>query len=81
MQLFTNIDEGDDGEDDDDDGDDGGDDGGGEIVESRVEAGALSLSLSYYRVPVAQRHATLLMRHMLQSVTNVTSQLALRNLN
>ena len=38
--------------DDDDDDDYAG--GGGEIVESWAEAGALSLSLSYYRVPVAQ---------------------------
>ena len=30
----------------------------GELVESGVEAGALSLSLSYYRVTVAQRSAT-----------------------
>ena len=69
MQLFSNIDEGDDGDDDDDDGDDGGDDDGGEIVESRVEAGALSLSLSYYRVTVAQHCAT----HLTTIVKDVTT--------
>ena len=73
MQLFSNIDEGDDGEDDDDDGDDGGDDGGGEIVESRVEAGALSLSLSYYHVTVSQHYATHL-TILLQSVTMLQLQ-------